>query len=120
MASIFRQKYTMKDENGKTIHKHTKHWYIDYKAGGGTRKRIKGFKDKTATAQLAAKLEKESELAEVGLIDKYKEHRKKPLSEHLTDFKASLTNKGSTEKHRNPARLFGRRLKIHLSRRNHG
>jgi site-specific recombinase XerD len=32
-------------------------------------------------------------------FNKYKEHRKKLLTEHLVDFKASLTNKGTTEKH---------------------
>ena len=99
MASIFHQKYTVKDKNGKTVRKQSKFWYIDYKTAEGARKRVKGFKDKQATAQLAAKLEKESELAQAGIVDKYKEHRKKPLSEHLRDFKASLMNKGTTEKH---------------------
>jgi integrase len=98
MASIFRQKYTV-EENGKRKTKQSQHWYIDYKAVDGTRKRIKGFKDKTATAQLAAKLEKESELAQAGIIDKYKEHRKRPLAEHLDDFKTGLLNKGTTQKH---------------------
>ena len=66
MASIIRQQYTIKDRNGKRIKKKSAYWYIDYKAAGGVRKRVKGFKDKTATAQLAAKLEKEAELAEAG------------------------------------------------------
>jgi site-specific recombinase XerD len=99
MASIFRQEYTIEGKDGKRVRKQSQYWYIDYKTADGTRKRIKGFRDKTATTQLAAKLEKESELAQAGIIDKYKEHRKKPLSEHLVDFKASLTNKGTTEKH---------------------
>jgi len=97
MASIFRQRYTAKDENGKTIRKQSKYWYIDYKAAGGIRKRVKAFKDKTATAQLAAKLEKEAELADAGIVDKYKDHRKRPLLEHLADFRASLLAKGNTE-----------------------
>ncbi len=99
MASIFRQRYTVKDESGKTIRKQSQYWYIDYKTADGTRKRVRAFKDKTATCQLAAKLEKESELAQAGIIDRFKEHRKRPLIEHLADFKASLTNKGTTEKH---------------------
>ncbi len=99
MASIFRQKYTVKDKDGKRVRKQSQHWYIDYKGIDGIRKRVKGFKDKVATAQLAAKLEKETELAEAGIIDKYKEHRKRPLAEHLDDFKTSLINKGTTEKH---------------------
>ncbi len=101
MASIFRQRYTVKDKNGKTIRKQSKNWYIDYKAADGTRKRVKGFKDKTATQQLAAKLEKESELAQAGIVDKYKEHRKRPLAEHLSDFLSSLQAKGNTPEYCN-------------------
>ena len=97
MASIFHQKYTAKDASGKIIRKQSQYWYIDYKTAEGTRKRVKGFKDKTSTVQLSAKLEKESELAQAGIIDKYKEPRKRPLSEHLNDFKASLLAKGNTE-----------------------
>ncbi|MHC4362756.1 MAG: tyrosine-type recombinase/integrase [Planctomycetota bacterium] len=99
MASIFRQKYTVKGESGKTVRKQSKHWYIDYKTADGTRKRVKGFKDKQATAQLAAKLEKEAEQAQVGIVDKYKEHRRRPLAQHLEDFKQSLLAKGNTKQY---------------------
>ena len=68
MASIFKQQYTTKVKDPKTgeekrVKKKSVFWYIDYKAVGGIRKRVKAFKDKTATAQLAAKLEKEAEQA---------------------------------------------------------
>ena len=96
MASIFKQKYTVAGDNGKRIRKQSQSWYIDYKTAEGTRKRVKGFKDKQATVQLAAKLEKESELAQAGVVDKYKEHRKRPLAEHLEDFRSSLRAKGNT------------------------
>ena len=99
MASIFKQKYTVAGNNGKRIRKQSQCWYIDYKTAEGTRKRVKAFKDKQATAQLAAKLEKEAELAQAGIIDRFKEHRKRPLAEHLADFTASLINKVTTEKH---------------------
>jgi len=99
MASIFRQKYTKKDKSGRTVRKQSKYWYIDYKAADGRRKRVKGFKDKQATAQLAAQLELEAEQAQVGMIDKYKEHRKRPLQAHMRDFKQSLLDKGDTKKH---------------------
>jgi len=98
MASIFRQRYTVKDQNGKRVRKHSKCWYVDFKAADGTRKRIKGFQDKAATAQLAARLEREAERELAGLGDKYKEDRKRPLLQHLNDFRESLANKGTTEK----------------------
>ena len=99
MASIFKQQYTTRDSDGKVIKKKSAYWYVDYKAEDGTRKRVKGFKDKTATAQLAAKLEKEAELEQAGIIDRFKEHRQRPLAEHLRDFETSLIAKGNTEKH---------------------
>ena len=99
MASIFKQKYTSKDKAGNKITKRTTCYYIDYKAADGTRKRVKGFKDKTATRQLADKLEREAALAEVGIVDKYAEHRGRPLTEHIEDFRQSLLAKSGTAKH---------------------
>ena len=58
MASLIRRKYKVKDKNGRIVTKQSAYWYIDYKGIDGVRKRIKAFKDKTATAQLAAKLER--------------------------------------------------------------
>ena len=108
MASIFKQQYTVKDKEGSRIRKKSQCWYIEYKDSDGRRVRRKGYKDKTATRQLADKLEREAALAEIGVVDKYKEHRKRPLSKHLEDFKASLLNKGDTEKQ---ARLVHNRAK---------
>jgi len=101
MASIFKQQYTAKDKNGKKVKRKSQYWYIDYKTSDGTRKRIKGFKDKQATAQLAAKLEKEAELAQAGIIDRFKEHRKRPLNEHISDFKVSLLARDNTKNYVN-------------------
>ncbi|MHC4582625.1 MAG: tyrosine-type recombinase/integrase [Planctomycetota bacterium] len=99
MASILRQKYTLKDKNGKTVRKQSQCWYVDYKTADGTRKRVKGFKDKAATAQLAAELERNAELARSGIVDRYAEDRKKPLKKHLEDFHQSLLAKGNTVAH---------------------
>jgi len=100
MASIFKQQYTAKDpKTGKRIRKKSIHWYIEYKVQDGIRKRIKGFKDKSATLQLAAKLEKESELAQRGIVDRFKEHRRTPLCKHLEDLNAALLAKGDTARH---------------------
>jgi len=101
MASIFKQQYTATDKNGKKVKRKSQYWYIDYKTSDGTRKRVKGFKDKTATQQLAAKLEKEAELDQAGIIDRFKEHRKRPLKEHLEDFCSSLQARGNTPEYCN-------------------
>ena len=110
MASIFKQKYTVAGGNGRRIRKQSACWYIDYKTAEGTRKRVKAFKDKQATQQLAAKLEKEVELAQAGIVDKYKEHRKKPLREHLEDFLSSLQAKGNTLEYCNLTHYRAKRI----------
>jgi len=46
MASTFRQRYTMKDANAKTDRKQSASWYVDFKTADGTRKRVKGFREK--------------------------------------------------------------------------
>ena len=97
MASIFKQQYTMIDpKTKKKVKKKSKYWYIDYKGPDGIRKRVKAYKDKQATDQLAARLEKEAERADSGMADRFKEHLKTPLLKHLEDFRASLEKKGNS------------------------
>ena len=100
MASIYRPSYTVV-KNGKKVRRKSPRWHIGYTDAGGIRRRVKGYKDKTATAQLAAKLEKEAELADAGVVDKYAQHRRRPLTEHLADFRKNLSDKGNTPQHVN-------------------
>ncbi len=101
MASLIRRKYLANDKNGKKVKKQSQYWYVDYKDANGIRKRKKAYKDKVASLQLAAQLEREAELESSGVIDKFAKYRKTPLRTHLEDFKKSLINKGGTEKHAN-------------------
>jgi len=98
MASVFKRKYT-KIVNSRKVKKQSQSWYIKYRDADGIERRVKAFKDKIASQQLAAKLEKETELAKAGVVDRYKEHRKRPLVQHLADFEQSLSAKGNTVKH---------------------
>jgi len=100
MAFIFRHKYN-KVVDGRKVKKQSQCWYIKYRDADGIEQRVKAFTDKTASQQLAAKLLKEAELAKAGVIDRYKEHRTRPLVEHLADFRQSLLARGNTDKHAN-------------------
>ena len=97
MASVFKRKYT-KVVDGRKVRKQSQSWYVKYRDADGIERRVKGYGDKEATRQLAARLAKEAELAREGVVDRFKEHRKTPLIEHLTQYKASLLNKGTTGK----------------------
>jgi len=58
---------------------------------------VPAFTDKLASQQLEAKLVKEAELAQAGVVDRYEEHRNKPLIEHINDFQQHLLAKGNTK-----------------------
>ena len=92
MASVYKRKYN-RVVKGEKVKKQSRSWYVKYRDADGIERRIRGFKDKTATQQLAAKLEKEAELGQVGIVDRYREHRERPLVEHIEDFKHSLLAK---------------------------
>ncbi len=110
MASIFKRKRRVKLPNGKTVIQQSAKWHIKFIDADGIERRAVGFKDKTASQQLAAKLEKEAELARAGIIDRYKEHRTRPLIQHLEDFRQSLLAKGCTTKHADQVTSRARRI----------
>lgn len=99
MASVFKRKRRVKLPSGKTATRQSAKWHVKYIDAEGIEQRVPGFKDKAATQQLAAKLEREAEMAKAGVVDRYKGHRKRPLAEHLEDFRQSLLAKGNTVKH---------------------
>ncbi|GAH38058.1 unnamed protein product, partial [marine sediment metagenome] len=84
---------------GKRVKKQSQKYYTRLTDADGIKRTIPLFCDKTASQQQAAQLVKEIELAKAGVIDRYKEHRKRPLTEHLEDFRQSLLAKGNTAKH---------------------
>jgi hypothetical protein len=55
--------------------------------------------NKTAAELMLAELVRKAECAEAGIRDPFKQHRKRPLTEHLADWEASLLAGGATAKH---------------------
>jgi len=98
MASVFKRKRKVKLDNGRTIVRQSQKYYTRLTDADGIKRTIPLFQDKTASQQRAAQLQKEIELARAGVVDRYKEHRKRPLAEHLEDFEKSLLAKGGTTK----------------------
>lgn len=98
MASVYKRKrYTIR--NGRKVKLLSKCWYIKYRDADGEKQVVKGYTDKEATRQMAARLEKEAALTSEGMVDRYKEHRTKPLMDHLEDFRQSLLAKGDTARY---------------------
>ena len=99
MASIFKRKRKIVRPDGRKAIKQSRCWYVKYRDVDGIERRVKGYADKEATRQMAARLEKEAALANEGVVDRFKDHRMRPLGEHLEDFRRFLLAKGNTAKH---------------------
>ncbi|MHC4464116.1 MAG: tyrosine-type recombinase/integrase [Planctomycetota bacterium] len=99
MASIFKRKRKVKLAGGKTVTRQSGKYYTRLTDADGIKRTIPLFTDKTASEQRAAQLQKEFELAKAGVVDRYKEHRRRSLKEHLEDFERSLLARGDTKKH---------------------
>jgi len=93
MASIYKKKRDKGKKNAA--------WYVNYTDHRGKRRTVKGFTDRRATEQMAAKLEHEVMLRKRGLIDPEQERqhevRVSDLQKHLKDFERSLGD--NTPKH---------------------
>ena len=98
MASLFKKKRT-EVISGRRVKKQSLAWYTRLNDVDGVRRTIRLFRDKTASEQRATQLQTEIERAMAGYVDCYKEHRKRPLAEHLEDYQQALLDRGTTKGH---------------------
>lgn len=94
MAGVFRQAYT---RHGKR--RESKKWYVEYKDENGKTRRVPGYTDKRATEQLGARLEREAAQRAEGLLGPADGHARRPLSEHVEDFRRFLAAQEDCEAH---------------------
>jgi integrase len=73
-------------------------WYGKFNDAEGRTRRVPLCRNSTASKQMLAKLMTDAKLGELGLVDIYEPHRKRPLLGHLSDFEAYLQAKGVTAK----------------------
>lgn len=57
------------------------------------------FADAVASRQRLAELRRKVERHESGLADPFEQHRRRPLTEHIDDWRTAMVNEGSTAKH---------------------
>ncbi len=102
MASVFK---ATKDAERYTI------LYYDE---NGKRRKLAGYTDKRESMAYAVRKETECRKIKNGETDRkdlvYRDHGKRPLSEHVTDWQASLTARGHTDKHAGQSSERVRRL----------
>ena len=97
--AVYRRKRRVKLASGKTAVRQSRKWYVKYRDADGIVRCVPAYTDKEASKQLEARLLKEAALAEEGVVDRYKEHRCRPLREHLEDFNEWLLTQDNSEKH---------------------
>ncbi len=93
MASIYRPTYR-KDGKLKKVRK----WYVRYRDHDGKLKCVPGFTDKSATQQLASKLEREAAMIRSGLVEPAVRFQHESLDSHLRAFELSLRSKQVSER----------------------
>jgi integrase len=90
MASIFRRTYWA---NG--VKRRTKRYYVKYVDADGKPQRVKGYANKEKTRALALKLEAKA----ADGPDPFRDHRERPLADHLADFRKSMEAKNRSAQH---------------------
>ncbi len=74
-------------------------WHVEYTAPDGTRKRAKAYSDKDASQNLLARLVKAAAHGIEGMDDPFQEHNRRPLVEHLADFRGHLEALNDSPEH---------------------
>jgi len=100
MASLYKKPITKTDpKSGLRVKAKSKKWWGRYRCADGSEKRVPLATDKAAAQAMLNDLVRQVEREVAGIADPFEKHRKRPLSEHIDEWKKYLLNKGNTEKH---------------------
>lgn len=104
MASIIKRRFKVKHPDGRVEVRQAKTWTIQYRDAAGKIKRVskvdgKRIRDKAVARQVAAELERDMAKGAVGMVDPYRKHKLRPLSEHVTDYTDALRLAGRSAKY---------------------
>ena len=110
MATLFKHRVTRYlDAKGKQVPKGTpgarksrqisKSWYGRYLDADGRKRRVKLFRDKAASQTKLNDLEAKAERQAAGMPTHFDDQGKRPLSEHLDDYRRYLLGKNNTQEY---------------------
>jgi integrase len=74
-------------------------WAADVRLANGNRKRVRFSPNRDAAAVMLSNLLKKIENEKAGIRDPFEAHRKRPLTNHLDDWKASLEASGRSDEY---------------------
>ena len=99
MANLYRKATTQTDRRTGVKHKtKSRKWWGRYRDASGIERRVPLASDKMAAQSMLNELIRKVEREKAGLADPTDEQKKRPLKDHVADFKSYLQNKGVTAK----------------------
>lgn len=102
MASLYKKPIHVRDpKTGEKIKANSRKWWGRYRDENGLEKRVPLAADKTAAQAMLNGIVRKVERRSAGLEDPFENHLKRPLAEHVADYKKHLANKGTTSAHMN-------------------
>lgn len=99
MAFLIKRTYKVTLPDGAVEQRECETWTIRYRDGSGKTRDVKAYRDKAASKQKMAQLELQLARGEQGMVDPYKAHRRRPITDHLADWVADLRSAGRSEKY---------------------
>src|SRR5262245_54264964 len=97
MANLYKKPIFVTDvKTGRKVKAKSRKWWGRYRDENGLEKRVPLVADKPAAQSMLHELVRKAERRRAGMEDPFEEHRKRPLLDHLGDFKAYLANKESS------------------------
>ena len=87
-------------DDGKRMICEQSRWWMKWQLPGGETRREKGFRDRTATEQEAARREREAARKVAGFVEVEEKHLLAPLGQHLDSFLEDQSRAGRSEKYR--------------------
>jgi integrase len=86
-------------EDGQRIRLLSRKFYGTFKDKHGNEKTMPLFTDEVASGQKLAELERKAIMRQAGCGDPFEEHNKRPLADHLDDYRRYLEARGSCAEH---------------------
>ena len=91
MASLYRKPVIVTDpKTGQRVKSKSKKWWGRYKDENGIECRVPLAVDKTAAQTMLNELVRKTERRAAGLIDRFDEHRQRPIDVHVEEFRKHL------------------------------
>lgn len=91
MASLYKKPVIVTDtKTGQRVKAKSKKWWGRYKDENGIERRVPLAIDKTAAQTMLNELVRKTERRAAGLIDRFDEHRQRPIEAHLEEFRKHL------------------------------